>query len=79
MDKSRIFFCKPQKAYMSINNCCELRDRPAGRTPAGTQAKLVACEKCELYADVDRNKVPTVSIIEYLDGARPPEPVFSAA
>ena len=79
MDKSRIFFCKPQKAYMSINNCCELRERPTGRTPAGIQAKLVACEKCHLYSDVDKNKVPTVSIVEYLNGIRPAEPVCSVA
>lgn len=79
MDKSRIFFCKPQKAYMSINNCCELRERPSGRTPAGTQAKLVACEKCHLYAAVDKNKVPTVSMMDYLNGARPAEPAVNVA
>jgi hypothetical protein len=71
MDKSRIFYCEPQKAFMSISNCHELRDRPVGKAAAGTQPKLIACERCDMYKMVDKNKVETVTITEYLGGVRP--------
>jgi len=71
MDKNRIFFCQPQKAYMSIANCCELRGRPTGKAAAGSQPKLMACERCELHKMVDKAKVPTVSLNEYVEGRKP--------
>ncbi len=71
MDKSRIFYCDPQKAYMTVANCKELRDRPVGKAATGSQPKLMACEKCTMYSLVDKNKVPTVTITEYLDGTLP--------
>jgi len=71
VDKSRIFYCEPQRAYMSISNCMELRGRPTGKAAAGTQPKMIACERCNMYAMVDKNKVETVSITEYLGGTIP--------
>ncbi len=71
MSKENIFFCKPQQAYMRIGQCQSLRDRPVGKAAAGTQPKLMACERCEMFSLVDKKKVPTVSIIDYLDGSRP--------
>jgi len=71
MDKNRIFYCSPQKAYMSMSNCNGLRDRPVGKAAAGTQPKLMACEKCDMFKMVEKNKVPTVSITEYLSGTKP--------
>ena len=71
MDKSRIFYCEPQRAYMSMINCEELRGRPTGKAAAGTQPKLIACERCSMFAMVEKNKVPTVTITEYLDGIKP--------
>ena len=70
-DKSRIFYCEPQRAYMSISNCMDLRGRPVGKAAAGTQPKMIACERCDMYPMVDKNKVETVSITEYLDGSFP--------
>ncbi len=72
MDKNRIFYCQPQKAYMSISNCVNLRDRPVGKAAAGSQPKMIACERCEMFKLVDKNKVDTVTITEYLGGVRPP-------
>ena len=71
MDKSRIFYCQPQKAYMSISNCKDLRGRPTGKAAAGTQPKMIACERCDMFKLVDKNKVETVSITDYLGGNRP--------
>ncbi len=71
MDKNRIFYCHPQRAYMSIANCCELRGRPVGKASAGSQPKLIACERCEMYPLVDKAKVPTVTIDEYVEGVKP--------
>ena len=71
MDKSRIFFCKPQNAYMSVANCNELRCRPIGKAAAGSQPRLMACERCEMHKLVDKAKVPTVSIAEYVGGIKP--------
>lgn len=71
MDKNRIFYCGPQKAYMSLTNCTELRDRPVGKAAAGSQPKLMACERCNMFKMVEKNKVPTVSITEYLAGTKP--------
>ncbi|MFC1750205.1 hypothetical protein ACFL2V_15500 [Pseudomonadota bacterium] len=71
MDKNRIFYCGPQKAYMSMINCSELRDRPVGKAAAGSQPKLMACERCNMFKMVEKNKVPTVSITEYLSGTKP--------
>ena len=70
-DKTRIFYCEPQKAYMSLANCEELRNRPVGKAAAGTQPKLMACEKCGMFKMVEKNKEPTVTITEYLDGTVP--------
>lgn len=71
MDKSRIFYCEPQKAFMSVGNCEDLRDRPVGKAAAGCQPKLIACERCTMYSLVDKNKVETVTVTEYLCGDRP--------
>lgn len=71
MDKNRIFYCQPQKAYMSISNCVDLRDRPIGKAAAGSQPKMIACERCSMFKLVDKNKVETVTITEYLGGERP--------
>ena len=32
---------------------------------------LRACEKCTMYALVDKEKVPTVSLVDYLGGSKP--------
>lgn len=71
MAKDLMFFCIPQQAYMRIENCCNLRKRPAGKAPAGAQPMLRACEKCTMYALVDKQKVPTVSLDAYLGGSKP--------
>ena len=71
MDKNRIFFCEPQRAYMSIYNCANLRNRPIGKAAAGAQPKMIACERCEMFKMVDKNKVPTVTLTEYLNGTKP--------
>ena len=56
---------------MSISNCMGLRDRPMGKAAAGAQPKMIACERCEMFKLVDKNKVETVTITEYLGGVRP--------
>lgn len=71
MDKNRIFYCQPQRAYMSIGNCNELRSRPTGKAAIGAQPRLMACERCSMYPMVDKNKVPTVTLTEYLGGTKP--------
>lgn len=71
MSKDLMFYCIPQKAYMRTTNCENLRKRPAGKAPAGAQPMLRACEKCTMYPLVDSNKVPTVSLGDYLDGSKP--------
>ena len=71
MDKTRIFYCEPQKAFMSISNCMDLRGRPTGKAAAGSQPKLIACERCNMFKLVDKNKVETVTVTEYLGGVRP--------
>lgn len=71
MDKTRIFYCEPQKAFMSIGNCMDLRSRPVGKAAAGSQPKMIACERCSMFKMVDKNKVGTVSVTDYLDGGRP--------
>lgn len=71
MSKDRIFFCEPQKAYMTVRNCQELRERPSGKAAVGAPARMLACERCQMYPLVDKNKVATVSLLEYLDGAKP--------
>ena len=71
MDKNRIFYCVPQRAYMSLSNCSDLRNRPTGKAAAGTQPKMIACERCEMFKMVDKNKVPTVTLTEYLGGVKP--------
>ena len=48
-----------------------LRNRPVGKVPAGTQPKLRACEHCNMHPLVDNQKVPTVSLPDYLSGKRP--------
>lgn len=71
MDKDRMFFCIPQQAYMSTDNCVKLRNRPVGKVPAGAQPKLRACERCSMYPLVDTLTVPTVSLDQYLSGRKP--------
>jgi len=71
MDKNRIFYCVPQRAYMSLHNCADLRNRPTGKAAAGAQPKMIACERCEMFKMVDKNKVPTVTLTEYLGGVKP--------
>jgi hypothetical protein len=56
---------------MSISNCMDLRNRPMGKAAAGTQPKMIACERCEMFNMVDKNKVETVTITEYLSGVKP--------
>ncbi|QKT03765.1 hypothetical protein HUS23_08015 [Ectothiorhodospiraceae bacterium 2226] len=70
MDK-QMFFCAPQRAYLSTFDCMELRERPIGKAPMGSQPRLKACERCSLYPLVDAGDVPTVSLADYLNGARP--------
>jgi hypothetical protein len=74
-----MFFCIPQQAYMRTENCCNLRRRPAGKAPAGAQPMLRACETCTMYPLVDKNKVPTVSLDDYLGGTRPKTANLQAA
>ncbi len=71
MSKDLMFYCIPQQAYMRVTNCENLRNRPAGKAPAGAQPMLRACEKCTMYALVDTEKVPTVSLQAYLGGSKP--------
>ena len=71
MDKDWMFFCIPQQAYMSTENCVKLRNRPVGKVPAGAQPKLRACERCSMYPLVDTLTVPTVSLDQYLSGRKP--------
>lgn len=71
MPKDKMFFCIPQQAYMRVENCNSLRQRPAGKAPAGAQPMLRACEKCTMYPLVDREKVPTVTLNAYLGGSKP--------
>lgn len=66
-----MFYCIPQQAYMRTENCTNLRKRPAGKAPAGAQPMLRACEKCTMYPLVDKQKVPTVSLVDYLGGSKP--------
>lgn len=73
VSKEMMFFCIPQKAYMATANCSKLRKRPVGKVPAGTQPKLRACETCSMYPLVDNQKVPMVSLADYLGGERPNE------
>ncbi len=56
---------------MSIGNCINLRSRPVGKAAAGSQPKMIACERCSMFNMVDKNKVGTVSVTDYLDGGRP--------
>ena len=70
-NKNRIFYCQPQRAYMSVHNCSELRNRPIGKAAAGAQPKMIACERCEMFKMVEKNKVPTVTLTEYLGGLKP--------
>ncbi|WJW75473.1 hypothetical protein QVG61_13435 [Thiohalobacter sp. IOR34] len=71
MSKELMFFCIPQEAYMRTDNCQKLRKRPTGKVPAGAQPKLRACEGCTMFPLVDKLKVPTVSLADYLGGRRP--------
>lgn len=71
MSKDRMFYCLPQQAYMRTDNCEKLRKRPTGKVPAGAQPKLRACEGCTMYPLVDKDKVPTVTLTEYLGGQKP--------
>lgn len=66
-----MFFCIPQKAYIRIDDCQDLRERPLKKGPTGRQLRLKACEYCTMYPLVDSLEVPTVSLEAYLDGARP--------
>lgn len=69
--KKLMFFCIPQKAYMRIDDCQGLRERPLKKGPNGRQSRLKACEFCTMHPLVDSLEVPTVSLEAYLDGARP--------
>ncbi len=71
MDKETMFYCIPQQAYLSVNTCKNLRERPVGKAPAGSQPKLIACEKCTMHPLVDMQKVPTVTLEAYLGGSKP--------
>lgn len=71
MDTDSMFFCIPQQAYLSVNTCKSLRDRPVGKAPAGSPPKLIACEKCNMHPLVDMIKVPLVTLEAYLGGSRP--------
>lgn len=71
MSKDMMFYCIPQQAYMRTTNCENLRKRPEGKAPAGAQPMLRACEKCTMHALVDKQKVPTVSLVDYLNGSKP--------
>ena len=56
---------------MRTTNCENLRKRPEGKAPAGAQPMLRACEKCTMCGLVDKKKVPTVSLEDYLGGSKP--------
>ena len=71
--ENRLFFCVPQQAFLSTKDCKKLRKRPTSKSPGSGQTKLVACERCTMYELVDANKVPTVSLKDYLAGKRPPQ------
>lgn len=71
MPTDKMFYCIPQQAYMRTENCTNLRQRPPGKAPAGSQPMLRACEKCHMYPLVDKSKVPTVSLVDYLGGLKP--------
>jgi len=71
VDKELMFYCIPQQAYLSINTCKNLRERPVGKAPAGAPPKLIACEKCDMHPLVDLVKVPTVTLDAYLGGSKP--------
>jgi len=71
VSKDMMFYCIPQQAYMRTENCTNLRKRPAGKAPAGAQPMLRACEKCTMYPLVDKKKVPTVPLGDYLGGDKP--------
>jgi hypothetical protein len=71
VDKEQMFYCIPQQAYLSVNTCKNLRERPVGKAPAGSQPKLIACEKCTMHPLVDMQKVPTVTLEAYLGGSKP--------
>jgi len=71
LDTDSMFFCIPQQAYLSVNTCKSLRERPVGKAPAGAPPKLIACEKCNMHPLVDMVKVPLVTLEAYLGGSRP--------
>ena len=71
MLENRLFYCLPQQAFLSTNDCQKLRKRPTSKSPGSGQTKLVACEKCTMYKLVDGGKVPTISLTDYMDGKRP--------
>ncbi len=71
LDKDSMFFCIPQQAFLSVNTCKSLRERPVGKAPAGAPPKLIACEKCNMHPLVDIAKVPLVTLEAYLGGSRP--------
>ena len=71
MDTDSMFFCIPQQAYLSVNTCKSLRERPVGKAPAGAPPKLIACEKCNMHPLFDMAKIPLVTLEAYLGGSRP--------
>ena len=71
MNTDSMFYCVPQKAYMSVTTCQNLRERPVGKAPAGAPPKLIACEKCTMHTLVDMAKIPVVTLESYLNGSKP--------
>ena len=71
MNTDSMFYCVPQQAYLSVTTCQNLRERPAGKAPAGTPPKLIACEKCTMHTLVDMAKIPMVTLESYLNGSKP--------
>ena len=69
--ENRLFYCLPQQATLSTNDCMKLRKRPTSKSPGSGQTKLVACEKCSMYKLVDSGKVPTISLTDYMNGKVP--------
>jgi hypothetical protein len=71
LEMDSMFYCIPQKAYLSVTTCKNLRQRPVGKAPAGAPPKLIACEKCTMHPLVDMAQIPTVSLDAYLSGSKP--------
>lgn len=74
MSGQKMFFCAAQNAYMLVESCQALRQRPVGKTPGGVHARPMACDRCDLHARVDALDLPTVPLASFLKGIKPASP-----